>query len=152
MIIDAAVAAKTKLIVWSGLEDFTAISNGKYGNVEHFDGKAAVTAYGKSLGVPFVNVEAGMYMSNFITMGAPKNLGNGTFAMFGPNPPESLTSLIDIEHDYGRFVREAIESYQADGTLQEILGNGDVISFGDIAKEVAEGEFCRLSVMQFGLS
>lgn len=136
MILDAAAAAKPKLIIWSGLEDFTALSGGKYPNVDHFDGKAAITAYGRSLGVPLVNVEPGMYMGNFLTMSGPKKIGDDIWAIFAPAPPEARTCILDVEHDYGLFVREAIESPR--GPSSEILAHGDEISFGDIAKQLGE--------------
>lgn len=38
-LVDACKAAGVKLFVWSGLEDVTKVSKGKYTHVLHFDGK-----------------------------------------------------------------------------------------------------------------
>jgi len=140
MMMDAAASVNPKLVIWSGLQDFTAVSNGKYTHVDHFDGKAAVTAYGRSLGVPLANVEAGTYMENYLTMSAPKKIGDGKFAIFAPVPGESKICLLDTKHDYGLFVREAIESSrgQQSDPSSEIFAHGDEISWNEIAKTVGE--------------
>ena len=45
LMVDAAKAAGAKLLVWSGLEDYTKGTQGAKTHVVHFDGKAAVTEY-----------------------------------------------------------------------------------------------------------
>jgi len=137
LLVDAAKAAKVKLLVWSGLEDYAEVSGGKYTHVDHFDGKAEVTRYAKEVGVPVANVQAAGYMSNYLTMSAPKKQADGSYLMFGLGAPENLASLVDAHHDYGLFVRAAIES----GDLAppfEMLACGEVISNGDIAKQMSE--------------
>lgn len=38
MFVDAAKLAKIELLVWSGLENFSEVSSGKYTHADHFDG------------------------------------------------------------------------------------------------------------------
>ncbi|KAJ6490218.1 NmrA-like protein [Mycena vitilis] len=71
MLIDAAKAAGVKGIVWSGLVPVKKISEGKHPHVHAFDGKAEVTDYGRASGVPFANVQAGFYTSNFLSTNMP---------------------------------------------------------------------------------
>ncbi|KAG8859527.1 hypothetical protein FRB96_004411 [Tulasnella sp. 330] len=135
MMIDAAKAANVRLLVWSGLENFSDISGGKYTHVLHFDGKAKVTAYAKEVGIPFVNVECGQYFANFLTMASPKKQEDGSFILFSPAPPDAVTPLVDTAHDYGLFVQKAIEQSEP-GT--EIFAHGDVISGADLARQWGE--------------
>jgi NmrA-like family len=54
--INTAKAAKVELFIWSRLMSVTEASGSKYIRVDHFDGKAAITAYGRQSGVPFIDV------------------------------------------------------------------------------------------------
>jgi len=65
LIINTAKAAKVDLLIRSGLMSVTEASGGKYTHVDHFDRKALVTAHGRQSGVPFIDVQAGMYGSNY---------------------------------------------------------------------------------------
>jgi hypothetical protein len=73
LMINVAKAAKGELFIWSGLMSVTKASGGKYTHVDHFNGKAAITAYGRQSSVPFVDIQAGMYASNFTGALAPRN-------------------------------------------------------------------------------
>ncbi|KAG8847319.1 hypothetical protein FRB96_001654 [Tulasnella sp. 330] len=44
MFVDAAKAAKVELFVWSGLENFSEVSGGKYIHADHFDGYECLSA------------------------------------------------------------------------------------------------------------
>lgn len=94
-----------------------------------------MTAYAKEVGIPFVNVECGQYFSNFLTMSAPKKQEDGSFILYLPGAPDAVTPLIDTAHDYGLFVRKAIEQSEP-GT--EIFAYGSVISGADMAKQWGE--------------
>ncbi|KAJ7325562.1 hypothetical protein DFH08DRAFT_886891 [Mycena albidolilacea] len=102
LLIDAAKATGVKGIIWSGLVPVKKISSGKYTKVEHFNSKAQVTEYGRASGVPFVDVQAGLYAFNF--------LGNfpllvkepdGTFTLLWVVRPTTVMPTIDMENDYG---------------------------------------------------
>lgn len=137
LMIDAAKAANVDLLIWSGLMPVNEISGGKYPHVDHFDGKAAVTAYGRKSGVPFVDVQAGMYATNFFTAWAPRKQADGSYELAQPFHPDLPLPIIDMESDYGLFVREAIES-PAFGAGSEILTCSEFISMGNMIKQLAE--------------
>jgi len=145
MMVDAAKAANVRLLIWSGLEDCTEMSGGKYKNVDHFDGKAVVTKYAKEAGVPLANVQCGQYMANFLTMAAPKKQEDGSFILFGPGAPDSVTPLIDTAEDYGLFVRKAIEQLEPGS---EVFSYGDILSGAEMAKQWGEVTGKKTSYVQ----
>jgi len=136
MFADAAKAAKLELLVWSGLENYTELSGGKYTHVEYFDGKAEVTQYCKDIGIPFVNVEAAGYMQNYLSFSAPRKQADGSFTFFAPTSPDSSARLIDTDGDYGLWVRKAIEEWPAGSS--EILTCADTLTRAQIAETIAE--------------
>jgi hypothetical protein len=139
MLIDAAKAAGVKGIIWSGLVSVTKLSGGKHPYVYHFDGKAIVTEYGRASGVPFVDVQAGMYASNFLanpTMLAKQS--DGTYAISWAVRPTTVIPIIDIENDYGLYVRRVLESpVFPDGT--EVYTASEDITVEEIARQLSEG-------------
>ena len=140
LMVDAAKTAKVNLLIWSGLMSVNEISGGKYSHVDHFDGKAAVTAYGRKSGVPFVDVQAGMYANNLVTYFVPQKQPDGSYEVALPIHRDLALPIIDIESDYGLFVREAIESPVLSAG-SEILTCGESISMGDMLKQLGESQF-----------
>ncbi|KAJ7863238.1 NAD(P)-binding protein [Mycena leptocephala] len=138
MLIDAAKAAGVKGIIWSGLVSVTKLSGGKHPYVYHFDGKAVVTEYGRASGVPFVDVQAGFYASNFLanpTMLAKQS--DGTYAISWAVRPTTVIPIIDIENDYGLYVRRVLESpVFPDGT--EVYTASEDITVEEIARQLSE--------------
>ncbi|KAF7326415.1 NmrA domain-containing protein [Mycena venus] len=139
MIIDAAKAAGVKLFIWSGLESIIKVSNGKYPNVHHFNGKGEITEYGRASGIPFVNVQSGWYAINFWKLNGmkPKKVEDGTYVLALPVGPQTLLPVIDTPNDYGLFVREAIESPEF-GAGSEVLTSGEDITIGDMISQLSE--------------
>ncbi|KAJ6462698.1 NAD(P)-binding protein [Mycena vulgaris] len=138
MMIDAAKTAGVSRIVWSGLISVTKASAGKYINVYHFDGKAAIAEYGRQSGVPFVDVQAGFYASNLLkipTMLAKQ--GDGSYAMEMPVKPTTVVPLIDTEEDYGLYVRQVFElPVFPDGS--EVFTSGENITVQDLALQLSQ--------------
>ncbi|KAJ7642443.1 NAD(P)-binding protein [Mycena polygramma] len=138
LLVDAAKAAGVSRVVWSGLPFTSKVTGGKYVNVHHFDSKALVSEYGRTAGVPFVEVQAGFYATNFFT--TPNFLmkqEDGSFAMVWPIKAETVIPVIDAVGDYGLFVREVLERPAfPDGG--EILAYSERISLGDMAKQLAK--------------
>ncbi|KAG8856022.1 hypothetical protein FRB96_006589 [Tulasnella sp. 330] len=133
-LIDCAKAANVELTIWSGLEDMSKHSNGKYVHVDHFDAKAEVTEYAKQIGLAFVNVEAAGYMQNYSTFAAPRKQADGTYLLATPAPADSIIALIDTNEDYGLFVRKAIENPGA----SEIYAYAEEITHANAAKQLSE--------------
>ncbi|KAF8197723.1 NAD(P)-binding protein [Mycena galopus ATCC 62051] len=110
LLIDAAKSGGVRGIVWSGLPSFSELSGGKFTHVWHFDTKAAVTKYGREAGVPFAEVQAGFYSTNFLTgSGAPVKQADGSFALAWPVSPTMSVPILDVARDYGMFVRTVLE-------------------------------------------
>lgn len=141
--VGAAKAANVKLLIWSGLEDMAALSDGKYTRVDHFDGKAQVTRYAKDIGVPFVNVTAGAYMQNYLGWTAPIKQPNGTYAIASPAPPSARVPLLDANLDYGLFVRKAIESPGE----EVIYAHSEFLTHAETAEKIAKRESDAVSVV-----
>ncbi|KAF7302861.1 NmrA domain-containing protein [Mycena kentingensis (nom. inval.)] len=140
LLVDAAAASGCS-IIWSGLPSPSAASSGKYTKVYHFDGKAQVTAYGKSLSAPFACIPAGFYMQNYLAHEGPMRFihpaGEGKYTITTNMRPEALLPMIDIVGDYGYFVRRAIEA-KVFPTGETVNTASEMISSADIAKTISE--------------
>ncbi|KAJ7793834.1 hypothetical protein B0H14DRAFT_3558974 [Mycena olivaceomarginata] len=97
LLVDASKAAGVKGIVWSGLVPAQKISGGKYTKMEPFDGKALVTEYGRASGVPFVDVQAGFYTTNFLGSSMLAKQPDGTYALSFATKPTTIIPVIDME-------------------------------------------------------
>lgn len=137
--VDAAKAAGVSLLVWSGLDSVSEISKGKYLHVDHFDGKADITAYARLSGVPLVIAQIGWYGTNHILIDGyiPTKEADGSYVLALPIGEDAVLPIIDATHDYGLFVRAAIES-PALGPGTEILASGEDISIRDMLAQLSQ--------------
>jgi hypothetical protein len=139
LLIDAAKAGGASRILWSGLPSYSKLSGGKLVHAYHFDSKALVTEYARQSGVPFVELQAGLYGNLFLTV--PVLLAkqeDGKFAV--PWPVKSTLKLpfIDIARDYGLWARYVLELPTfPDGST--IITHSEYISIGDMAQQLAKG-------------
>ncbi|KZV94007.1 NAD(P)-binding protein [Exidia glandulosa HHB12029] len=127
LMVDAAKAAGAKLFVFSGLPSVSKLSSGKYTRVAHFDTKAEVAEYARSQ-LPTVDVQAGYYMTNLdgpLNFLSPKKQDDGTYLWSVQGDPNSTLPYIDMDADYGLFVRFAIESPEYS------KGGGTIYSYGE---------------------
>ncbi|KAJ7604079.1 NAD(P)-binding protein [Roridomyces roridus] len=135
---DAAKASGAERIVWSGLVSFDKISGGKFPHVYHFEGKAAATEYGRQIGAPFVDVQAGFYAVNMIESPmAHTKLEDGSLALEWPVPPTTRMPIIDAAYDYGLYVRHVFE-LPVFPSGSEVRTAGEMIAAGDIAGQLGE--------------
>ncbi|KAF7351787.1 NmrA domain-containing protein [Mycena sanguinolenta] len=106
MLIDAAKVASVKGTIWSGLAHANKISGGNYSLVGHWGGKAQVSEYGRASGVPFFDVQAGFYASNFLGNSSLfVKEPNGTYVLPWLVRPTTVVPLIDMDNDYGLYRR-----------------------------------------------
>jgi len=106
-IADASKAAGVKHMVWSSLPHVSVISGGQLLNVTHFDGKAEVGLYMRSLGFPALTfVEPGFFMSNLQNMMRPGP--DGTYTLAWPVPANTRFPLLSAADDTGKFVASAL--------------------------------------------
>ncbi|KAG8876914.1 hypothetical protein FRB97_003833 [Tulasnella sp. 331] len=138
--VDAAFAAKVQLLLWAGLPDMAMASEGKYKRVGEFDGKAEVSRYAQDVGIPFVNIQPGWYMQEFLTVDKPKKQKDGSFAVFGVGDPQTLVPLVDSTRDYGVYVLKAIELFETRSieSGHDILAFTEEISFDEIMAQLSE--------------
>ncbi|KAJ7671834.1 NAD(P)-binding protein [Mycena rosella] len=155
LLIDAAKAGGVSRIVWSGIQSVTEASGGKYTRVYHWDSKAAISEYGRSSGVPFVDVQCGFYGSNFLGMNAIMlaKQEDGSFAIRWPTKSSTVLPFIDTVHDYGLFVRQVLEQpVFPDGS--EVRTSNENITVEDVALQLSRGTgkqvvFKQISVEEF---
>jgi len=74
-IADASVSAGATQIIWSSLPNITLLSHGQLTTVTHFDSKAAVEIYIRSLPILATFFMAGWYMQNQLTIMRPVSVG-----------------------------------------------------------------------------
>jgi uncharacterized protein YbjT (DUF2867 family) len=73
-IADAAVAAGAYQIIWSSLPSITEMTGGKITSMKHFDGKAEVEAYIRTLDIKSMFFMPGWFMQNHLSLIRPKKV------------------------------------------------------------------------------
>ncbi|KAI9730911.1 MAG: hypothetical protein M1818_007985 [Claussenomyces sp. TS43310] len=106
-----------KHLVFSSLTDCNKVSHGKYTHVLHFDGKAVIEEYIRSLSIPCTIVLLGIYMS-FITswfvptpsVTASASSASSYTVTLPVDPAGTKIPFIDAPSDMGNFVLPALIS------------------------------------------
>jgi len=104
--VDTAVAAGVKFVVWSSLHDIEAISGGKL-EVPHYTNKNKVEQYIRSIGLDAAFVYAGFYAANWINfppLAGPQREKDGSIVIRAPFRADVALPVIDIDADFGKFV------------------------------------------------
>ncbi|KAL8791095.1 MAG: hypothetical protein Q9213_000302 [Squamulea squamosa] len=100
-IADVAVAAGAELIVWSSLLNVTEMSNGKISGAKHFDSKAEVEAYIRTLPIKSAFFVPALYMQMMTHLFKPKLNDEGELVFSATW--SGLCPLVDIT-DTGKFI------------------------------------------------
>ncbi|KAF2822642.1 NAD(P)-binding protein [Ophiobolus disseminans] len=100
----AALKEGVKYIIFSSMSHPYKISNGKLKNVEHFDDKAEIEEYIRSLPVKSAFFAPACFMQNFKThlVPRPSHTGDGTYVVASIINPDTQVPLIDIT-DTGKW-------------------------------------------------
>ncbi|KAJ7133280.1 NAD(P)-binding protein [Mycena epipterygia] len=147
MLVDTAKATRVKLLVWSALESFTALTNGRFPLAQFCDSKAAITAYARESGVPLALAMPGFLAHNiFIAYYALKRQDDGSYWFTLPISGETRVPLSDTAHDYGLYVQAAIESPDL-GPGSEVRA-GTMISLHEIVAQLAQVSGKRIEYKQ----
>ncbi|GAP84338.1 hypothetical protein SAMD00023353_0701530 [Rosellinia necatrix] len=109
-IADAAKETGVKHLIWSSLLNITKLSNGKLSRVYHFDSKAHVEEYVRSLGIPATFFMPGFYMPNIPGGMLSKQGENWVFGL--PIASASPIPLYDPA-DTGKYVKAIVENKEA---------------------------------------
>ncbi|KAI1751904.1 NMRAL1 protein [Xylaria castorea] len=109
-IADASKEAGVKHLIWSSLLDINKLTNGKLPHVYHFDSKAHVEEYIRSIGVPATFFMPGFYMSNIPGGTMSKRGENWVFSL-----PIASTSPIPLYNpaDTGKYVKGIVDNKEA---------------------------------------
>ena len=92
---------------------FPEVSGGKYSGVHHFDSKANVEKYIRSIGVPATFVLPGFFMSNIPGMMFPNPQSTEHEYIFPmPFPSDTPIPLFDAQDDTGKFVKNVLQNRQ----------------------------------------
>ncbi|KAL4994228.1 hypothetical protein BDV10DRAFT_9164 [Aspergillus recurvatus] len=114
---DAAVASGVSCIIYSTLPHAGNISSGRLKHMGHFDGKAEVEAYIRTLPIRSAFVAPGCFMSNFHESMAPHpnphSAKEGVYMLAMPVSPGTRLPLIDAYGDLGKWVAAILEDFDA---------------------------------------
>ncbi|KAH8594922.1 NmrA family transcriptional regulator [Bisporella sp. PMI_857] len=121
-IADASVAAGAPYLIFSTLPNVSEISGGKYRNVDHFDAKAEVEKYIRTLPIGSSFFQPAAFMQNFAAGGGlhPQPAGDGTFAIRSPASPSTLIPLFDPVSSSGFFITKILADPEEILSLEQI--------------------------------
>lgn len=103
-IADSTVAAGSELLIFSSLPNVKKMTDGKLSDVKHFDSKAEVEGYIRTLHIRATFYMPGFYMQNLLHMMKPQlNNDTGAYEFRQPWNPTSTLPLIDIT-DTGKYL------------------------------------------------
>lgn len=74
----------------------------------------------------------------------PQKQEDGSYAFVTAYREDTLLPVIDIQHDYGIFVRAAIEHCKPG---DELLAHSEELTVCDMIKQLAEGAFVAMRLM-----
>jgi uncharacterized protein YbjT (DUF2867 family) len=103
-IADTAVAAGVQYLIYSSLPHTSKISSGRFQKMGHFDGKAEVEEYIRTLPIKSAFFAPGTFMQNFRATLKPFPKGDGSYVLSNFVRPETQLPLIDIAEDTGKYI------------------------------------------------
>jgi len=110
-LVDAAKEAGVKFVVWSSLPSTTKISKGKFPNIIHYDGKAAVEEYLQASGVPYASVHTGGFLENLWNFGTLRKTPTGYTLAIPKYKPTAIQAFTWVTRDLGSSVVALFNNY-----------------------------------------
>ncbi|GLA29588.1 hypothetical protein AnigIFM63326_007496 [Aspergillus niger] len=107
---DVAKELDVQHLIFSSLLNVTETTAGRLKNVPHFDHKAEVEQYIRSLEVPATFVLPGYFMTNYTAVGLLRKGENGVWTVAYPVGKEAKFPLIDIAADMGKYVAASLKN------------------------------------------
>ncbi|KAJ5892944.1 hypothetical protein N7504_009635 [Penicillium tannophilum] len=107
---DVAKEAGVQHLIFSSLLDVTKESGGRLKHVPHFDQKAHVEQYIRSIGVPATFVLPGYFMNNYTSFGMLRKGDDGVYTLAYPVGKDAQFPLVDIASDLGKYVAAALRN------------------------------------------
>ncbi|PYH83275.1 nmrA family transcriptional regulator [Aspergillus uvarum CBS 121591] len=108
LVADVAKELDIKHLIWSSLPHVSQITGGKLTSVVHWDGKAVVDDYIRSLAIPHTIINIGVYTPFIVDFFlAPLSTDPPAFSLSLPEPANINTVLpvVDAAADVGKFVK-----------------------------------------------
>ncbi|RHZ50509.1 transcription factor domain-containing protein [Aspergillus thermomutatus] len=134
---DAAKETGAQHLIFSSLVNVTETSGGRLKHVPHFDQKAQVEQYIRSIGVPATFVLPGYFMTNYTEMGMLRKGEDGVYTLAYPVSKDAKFPLVDIENDLGKYVAAALKN-RAESLGAQILAAADYYTPTRILEEFEE--------------
>lgn len=143
----AALTASAKHLIWSTTPSADAVSSGVLKQVAHFDAKADVENYIRSLPIRHTFFAPGAFMQNFLGPFRPQPDGQGGFSLIQFVKPETKVPLLDAVSDTGRFIGAMLENPDAyDGKY--VAAAAGVYSFQEAVKILSRASGKKVGYMQ----
>ncbi|KAF2269343.1 NmrA family transcriptional regulator [Lojkania enalia] len=147
---DASKEAGVEHLIWSSLPYVSKITEGKLHNLHHFDSKAIVEEYIKSLSLPASFVLPGYFMSNIPSSIRPSGSHYSLSWLFHPT---TQIPMLDVPTDFGKFVASCLASPSATLSKHTLATSGWFTPL-DVCKAVeictgAKCEYHEIPVEQF---
>ncbi|EJU01383.1 NADP-binding protein [Dacryopinax primogenitus] len=123
-IVDACRAVSVQVLVWSSLSEAKKVSGGKYTKVKHWDEKAEVDEYIKSVQQEAIILQTGGFVENLHNMPLIRSCSQapGAYIVIWPVVrPATQLPLSYIGPDFGPCVIRALEVWEAGGEGRENL-------------------------------
>ncbi|KAF4624493.1 hypothetical protein G7Y89_g13674 [Cudoniella acicularis] len=136
-IADAAISAGVSYFIFSTLPNITKISGGKYTQVHHFDAKAEIEEYIRTLPIKSAFYNPGSFMQNFLNALAPQKQPDGTYVIATVGSPETRLPLLDPVGDSGKFVGAILaepEKYEG----KTLCAAGSLYTFEECARIIGQ--------------
>jgi len=134
---DAAKEAGVQHFIFSSLLNVTELSGGKLAHVKHFDSKAAIEAYTRSIGIPASFFLPGFYMSNLPGKMIRQLPPNNDWTLGLPIATNSPVPLLDTAKDTGTFVKGILLNREK-SLGKRIYGATDYYTVDEIVKQFQE--------------
>lgn len=113
-IADAAVTEGAQYVIFNTPPHAAEISGGKYQKVDHFDAKAEVGGYMRSLPtICSIFYAPGWSMQNFNQHMSPRRMPDGALAIVNIISPQTKLALIDPYEDTGKFLGPVLADPEA---------------------------------------
>ncbi|KAF9348442.1 hypothetical protein BGX26_000155 [Mortierella sp. AD094] len=134
---DAAVSQGAQYFIFSTLPHAGRISGNKYSKVEHFDGKAEVEDYIRTLPIKSAFFFPCFFMQNFKFFMGPKPNEDGTYTLSNIVAPGTELPLIDVVADTGKYVGTILtEPEKYEGKV--LTAATEVYTFEEVAKVMSD--------------
>ncbi|CZR56703.1 related to nitrogen metabolic regulation protein nmr [Phialocephala subalpina] len=109
-IADVAKEVGVQQVIWSSLPNVSKITGGKNTGVLHFDSKAVVEEYMKSIGLPATFLLLGVFFhySLFQLVPTSSDPAKKSYTLKVPLPLSTKYALIDANKDVGKYVKSIL--------------------------------------------